>query len=133
MPSPVSLSFPLLAKELLEGSARARTYWIRSVYALAMFAAFGVCHLVQLGQRGSSAGLGMLGRGGELFDALIVAQLAGVWLVMPALCAGAFAREKERGTLVLLLLTPMTPWDLVLQKWLSRQIVMSWGLPSSSP
>ncbi len=126
-------SFPLLVKELIESASRKRTYWTRAAYAAVVFVAFAMLYLQQLDQYRGQGQMAMLGRGGGLFDSLVWLQLSGVLLVMPALCAGAFAREKERGSLVLLLLTPMSPWDLVLQKWFSRQIEMACYIVSAMP
>ena len=38
--------------------------------------------------------------------------------------AGALAQEKERETLGLLFLTDLTPWELILQKYIGRLIPM---------
>lgn len=133
MPAVPIPSFPLLVKELIESASRKRTYWTRSAYAVVVFGAFAVLYLQQAAQYRDLGQMGMLGRGGGIFDSLVWLQMTGVLLVMPALSAGAFAREKERGSLVLLLLTPMTRWDLVLQKWLSRQIEMACYVLSAMP
>jgi ABC-type transport system involved in multi-copper enzyme maturation permease subunit len=124
-------SFPLLAKELAELAARRRTYALRSVYALALGAAFALMYQQHL--RWRSDGIGMLGTGGELFDVLFWCQYWAILLLMPALAATAITHEKEQGSLTLLLLTDMGPWELVLQKWLSRLVAVGGFLLLSMP
>jgi ABC-type transport system involved in multi-copper enzyme maturation permease subunit len=61
-----------------------------------------------------------LGRGSTYFAILLTFQLVVMYLVVPLLTAGAIAGERQRETLVLLLLSPLTPRQIVLQKYLSR-------------
>ena len=114
------LGMPLLTKELLEQSARKRTYIVRFLYTLAIFAA----GLFIIYGRGSSGGVAQLGRGQEMFEQMSRLQLGAILLVLPATCAGAFAGEKERESLSLLLLTTIPRGMIVLQKFLSRVIPM---------
>ncbi len=115
-------SLPLLAKELLEISARKRTYVLRCVFATMLFIGFAVAY-VSASSRSSRA-LDMLGTGAPIFEFLFVALFIGIAFFMPAITAGTITSEKEQGTLVLLMLTPMRPWELVAQKYLSRLIAM---------
>jgi hypothetical protein len=50
--------------------------------------------------------------------------LVTIFLFLPPLMAGALAQEKERETLGLLFLTDLTPWELILQKYVGRLIPM---------
>ncbi|HYE05021.1 MAG TPA: ABC transporter permease subunit [Planctomycetota bacterium] len=119
-------SLPLVAKELTEQAARRRTYVLRVLYALLLVAVFAFAHH-QSGRHGGE----MLGRGRELFQVLVVAQMVGVLLIAPALIAGSISSEKERGSLTLLLLTRMSPGELLAQKWISGLIAVgSWVLIS---
>ena len=52
---------------------------------------------------------------------------------MPALAAGSLTSEKEQGSLTILLLTDLGPWELVLQKWLSRLVTVGSFLLLSMP
>ncbi|MFO1006797.1 MAG: ABC transporter permease subunit [Planctomycetaceae bacterium] len=114
------LGMPLLAKELTEQAARSRTYVIRSLYAALLFAA----GLFIVYGRGSSGGVAQMGQGQEMFNQIFRLQLLAIFVVLPATCAGAFAGEKERESLSLLLLTTIPRAMIVLQKLLSRVIPM---------
>jgi ABC-type transport system involved in multi-copper enzyme maturation permease subunit len=112
--------WPLLGKELREQSARKQMYVIRVVYALGLFGAFIVYYVRHLAEGSILA----LGRGLEPFQFLVTAQLFTIYLFLPPLMAGALAQEKERDTLGLLFLTDLTPWELILQKYVGRLIPM---------
>ena len=114
------LDWPLLGKELLEQAARKQMYVIRVVYALVLFGAFCVYYVRYLAEGQVLA----LGRGLGPFNFLVAAQLVTIFLFLPPLMAGALAQEKERETLGLLFLTDLTPWELILQKYVGRLIPM---------
>lgn len=114
------LGMPLLAKELAEQANRKRTYLVRFLYTAVLF---GVGLFIIYG-RGASGNSDLLGRGREMFDQVFGLQFTAILLVLPALCAGAFAGEKERESLSLLLLTTIPSPLIVLQKLLSRVIPM---------
>lgn len=115
-------SFPLLGKELIEVAARRRTYVIRVAIALLLLLVFAVA----FASIASSADpvMGMLGQGEDLFTGLALTMFCAVGILQPALGAASVTHEKEQGSLQLLLLTPMRPWELVLQKWASRVLAM---------
>lgn len=114
------LDWPLLGKELLEQAARKQMYVIRVVYALVLFGAFCIYYMRHLAEGPVLA----LGRGMGPFQFLVTAQLFTIYLFLPPLMAGALAQEKERDTLGLLFLTDLTPWELILQKYVGRLIPM---------
>ena len=114
------LGMPLLAKELTEQAARKRTYVIRFLYTAVLFSA----GLFIIYGRGATGGVAQLGQGQEMFNQMFRLQLGAILLVLPATCAGAFAGEKERESLSLLLLTTIPCGMIVLQKLLSRVIPM---------
>ena len=114
------LDWPLLGKELLEQAARKQMYVIRVTYALVLFGAFCVYYTRHLAEGPVLA----LGRGLAPFNFLVAAQLVTIFLFLPPLMAGALAQEKERETLGLLFLTDLTPWELILQKYVGRLIPM---------
>ena len=126
------LSFPLLTKELTEQSARKRTYVLRFVYATLLLLAFALVYQ-QTARFMSDQSLGMIGKGGDLFEALFYCQYWAILLLMPALAAGSLTSEKEQGSLTILLLTDLGPWELVLQKWLSRLVTVGSFLLLSMP
>ena len=109
---------PILRKDPLEMAVQRRTYLIRFGYALGLFVL--ACSLFYA-NIGLSAGAGQtLGRGADHFANLMTFQLAALRLLVPILTAGALTAEKERETLALLLLTTLTPRQIVLQKFASR-------------
>ncbi len=113
---------PLLAKELIEQAARRRTYIMRVIYA-------GLLYVFLIGPqlnffRGNSNPLNLLGHGRELWEALLALQLGGIALFLPALMAGRITQEKERDSLTLLLLTDLSPTQIIVQKYLAGLIPM---------
>lgn len=114
------VDWPLLGKELLEQASRKQTYVIRVTYAMVLFGAFIFYYIRNLGAEPVMA----LGRGRGPFLFLVTAQLLTIFLFLPPMMAGAIAEEKERDTLGLLFLTDLTPWELVLQKYIGRLIPM---------
>ena len=119
----LSAPLPLLAKELVEQSARRRTYVLRVVCAALLFTVFcaftyGIFERAQYG----SAQLGRAGR--EMFEAIVYIQFVGILIFQPALMSGVLAAEKERQSLSLLLLTDLRPREILLQKYVSRLIPM---------
>ena len=110
------LSLPLLTKELTEIAARRRTYITRVVYALLLFGFFVGMNESTL-RNAASNPLNAMGSGQNMFEVLIVLQLVGICLFLPAFTAGLITQEKERDSLVLLLLTELTPWQILLQKF----------------
>ncbi|HEV8002873.1 MAG TPA: ABC transporter permease subunit [Planctomycetaceae bacterium] len=113
-----SLRLPVLVKDLTELAAQRRTYLIRFVYGLVLFTSSGILFYANLGIGASARQT--LGRGATYFAILLTLQILAMYLVIPLMTAGAIAAERQRETLVLLLLSPLTPWQIILQKYLSR-------------
>ena len=116
-------SFPLLAKELTEAAARRRTYVLRVVYGVALFAVFAAMAPRWL-WRGTYDPLSVMGAGGGMFESILLLQFIGIALFLPAMMCGRIAEEKERDSLVLLFLTDLRPWSIVLQKYLGGLVPM---------
>lgn len=123
-PNILRYGLPLLTKELIEQAARRRTYVIRVLYAV-LLQCFGFLLAVETLQSFGMNPFGALGRGGMLFSKLTALQFTGVYLFMPALVCGVITQEKERDSLMLLLLTRLGPWTIVFEKLLSRLIPMA--------
>lgn len=115
------LSFPLLAKELAERAARPRTYWMRIGAGLLLYGAFWFSHDSLLKQN-SLGGLSVLGTGEYMFHTTVKFLFLCIALFVPAMLCGVITHEKERDSLVLLLLTRMRPWQIVMQKYLGGLI-----------
>lgn len=118
---------PLLAKELAEQSGRKRTYQLRMLFALVLYAP-ALCTVLFSGRtygsnpnfRGAIAQTQALGR--DLAETLLFTLLVCVYMFLPAMMAGAIAAEKENGSLQLLFLTDLKPREMILQKYLGRLI-----------
>lgn len=110
-------SFPLLTKELTERAARPRTYWLRVGAALLLYGGFWFNndHVLKLGTIDTFA---VLGAGRKMFEVTVMSLFACIAAFVPAMLCGVITHEKERDSLVLLLLTRMRPWQIVLQKYL---------------
>ena len=112
------MRLPILAKDLLERASRKRTYVVRFVYGLVLFVV--ACTLFY-GNIGLSADAGQsLGRGADHFAWLMSFQLAVLYALVPIITAEAVAGEKQRDTLALLLVTTLTPRQIILQKFAAR-------------
>jgi ABC-type transport system involved in multi-copper enzyme maturation permease subunit len=114
---------PLLTKDLIEQSARRRTYVLRVVYAVVLYGA-ALWVYGDMAGSGAQSGIANLGRGREMFAMLVKVQMAAIVILLPAICCGAITSEKERDTLGLLLLTKLSPLTIVLEKLLSRLVTM---------
>ena len=112
---------PILAKDLAVEAERKKTYVLRVLLVLLLAAAFFIS-LASLRERSGGGGLRALGGGREIFRNMIHLQLAAIFVYVPALVAGAIAREKERGALSLLLLTTLGRGEIVIEKLLGRLV-----------
>ena len=98
---------------------RPRTFMVRVAYGLAMLVLMSTAWLVLTGTQ-LIRDVGDLARfGSSLFQLLAPLQLAVVAFFSALLSASAVAQEKDRQTLILLLLTKLTNSELVLGKLLS--------------
>ncbi len=122
----LALGCPLLVKELTELAARKRTYQLRVLYAVILFATALTLFWAQLfdGFDSSGSPLSVLGRGDDMFQMLVALQFVGIYLFLPAMTCPAITSEKERDALPLLLLTRLGPWTIILEKLASRLIPM---------
>lgn len=115
LPSPALLP-AVLTRELRAAARRAGNYWIRVVVVTA---ALGAMLLQFAGGRLANAlgtGRGAALLGAELFAALHTALSVGLLLAAPLFAADCIARERRDGTLELLGLTPLRPFEIVLGK-----------------
>lgn len=133
LPFAKHFGLPLLEKELVEQSARKRTYVIRTLYAVLLFLSAGLMFYDTLARFRGGNPFQVLGQGREMFDILIALQFAGVYLFMPAITCGVLTQEKERDSLALLFLTRLGPWTILFEKLLSRLVPMGTFLLLSLP
>lgn len=125
-------SLPLLAKELVEMSARPRTYLVRVVYAAILLLISWVI-LYSTIPAGATSPLDVLGRGVWVMQGVGYLQNVGLQLVLPAIACGVFTTEKERNTLSLLFLTRLGPWTILFEKLVSRLLLSFSFLIISAP
>ncbi len=110
---------PVFTRELITAPRRPRFYWSRTVYvaglAILVATAWGLFTGAQhVRTVGDTARFGA-----AIFQILAVLQLTVAMFFSALLAASAVAQEKDRRTLVLLLLTHLTNSELVLGKLLA--------------
>lgn len=115
-------SFPMLTKELQEQAQQRRTYAIRFLYCLVLYLVVMYAFLPELFAVRDP--MEQLGRGKDLFELMSSIQYWMILIFMPIIASGSIAHEKERNTLQLVLLTRLTPWNIVFEKFLSRVLTM---------
>ncbi|MBI3269221.1 MAG: ABC transporter permease [Planctomycetes bacterium] len=110
----------ILSRELGSVARRGSNYALRACFVLFLALIVSVAWLE--GRRGVGGGsyseLSRIGRG--LFCALFVSEVFLVSLVAPLVTGGLIAGERQKKTLDLLFLTPMTALEIVLGKFLAR-------------
>ena len=121
-----SLDVPLLRKELIELANRRRTYVIRTFYA-ALFFGLVVVSAKNSGFMMTNDPYSVLGYGRIIFDQIFLWQAIGVYLFMPAIASTTITREREAGTLEILMTTKLSPATIIRDKILS-QVVPMWTL-----
>ncbi len=129
----LAIGLPLLTRELIEQSARRRTYWLRALYACLFYVAAGFFWYDSYSYRIQGGPLNVLGTGRNLFEVVLGLQFAGIYMFLPAMTCGVLTSEKERNTMSLLLLTRLGPWKIVVEKLLSRLVPMLFFLLLSVP
>ena len=115
--------FPLLRKDLLEQAARRRTYSVRVLFALCLLIIF-LIYFRQLLRQFDVDTASILGSGRNLFQYLAASMIIGLYLLVPALVAGIFPAERERGTMELLWITELRPTEILLESYLGRLVTI---------
>ncbi len=109
-PSFLSGSNPVLVRELRAGLRSIKAFALLAIYVALLGAIvtvnFPANFTIELTGDGGA-------RGQELFWTLVWGQIALILLLIPALSTGALAQERERQTLEPLLLSPLTPLQIV--------------------
>ncbi|MBI4585842.1 MAG: ABC transporter permease subunit [Planctomycetes bacterium] len=115
---------PLLGKELVELAAKKNLYHLRMAYAGILFLSFSIAFFEVWTATVKGSPFLLLGRGKPIFDFLIDFQFIGILVFLPGLAADAISRERERGSLLILINVGLSPLEIVLEKFLSRAIAM---------
>jgi len=98
---------PVVTRELRDQARQPFTYWLRVLGLVAMLGAA----LTFVLEHGLTPG-----EGGRMFAFLHGTLLLSIWVLVPLSVADCLSQERREGTLGLLLLTPLRPWDIVLAK-----------------
>ena len=114
--SSASVFGPVFHREVLTAPRRVRHYLYRSLYVVALLVLLGTAWLVLSGTQ-PIRNVGDLSRfGGTAFQFLAPLQLAVLTFLGALGAAAAVSQEKDRRTILLLLLTRMTNFELVVGK-----------------
>ena len=106
----INLSNPVLTRELRASLRNARAFALLALY-VALLGAFVTANFpgdtaVDLQHDGGR-------RANSLFQSIFFGQIVLILVIIPALATGALAQERERQTLQPLLLTPLSPLQIV--------------------
>lgn len=124
---------PVFNREVVIAPRRPRLYLTRTSYGVALLVIMLTAWLVVTGTQ-VVTNVGDLARFGTLLFQLLAPLQLGLALFFAALMAGsAVAQEKDRGTLILLLLTRLTNSELVLGKLLAGMLNVLVMLVASVP
>lgn len=116
------LAGPVFSRELVTAPRRARFFVSRAAYVATLFVLICTAWLVLAGTQ-QVQNVGDLARfGGILFPILAKLQLALALFFSALFTASAVAQEKDRRTLILLLMTRMTNSQLVLGRLLASML-----------
>ncbi len=124
---------PVFTRELVTAPRRLRFYVARAIYAAGLLALVSTAWLLLTGAQ-EVRNIGDMARfGATLFQILAPLQLALVMFFSAVLAASAVAQEKDRRTLVLLLMTNLSNSELVLGKLFANLlqlfVLLAAGLP----
>ena len=107
---------PILQRELAIAPRRPRLYLYRCLYGVALLILISTAWLVLAGTQVVRCVGDMARFGSILFEVVALLQLALLTFFAAMSAAGAVSQEKDRRTLILLLVTDMTNRELVLGK-----------------
>lgn len=127
------LAGPILAREAYTVPRRPRHYVQRSIYAGGIFLLVCTAWLVLAGTQHISTVGDMARFGSTLFQILAPLQLALMAFLAALKAASSVAQEKDRGTLILLLMTRMTNRELVVGKLLASLLDVAFMLWAALP
>lgn len=107
---------PIFYREATVVPKRAKTYLMRGVYVLALFSLLCTGYLVLDGSRSLSTSGDAARFGGWMFTVLAPLQLLVLASLAAVGAASSVAQEKDRRTLILLLLTRLSGFEVVVGK-----------------
>ena len=120
---------PIFAKELRITARRKRTYWLRFLYLGALLLALLFFYQVEMHPRlnsGNSVAAraeGLAEMGAVFFAVFGFFTLTAMLLIAPILTCTAINSERLHKTLPILLMTPISSWQIVAGKLTSRLLI----------
>lgn len=127
------LAGPIFSREVLTSPRQPRHFILRAGYVFALFVLMYTAGQATFGWQQVSS-IGETARFGTLlFQLLALVQLALVLFFAPLFAASRVAQEKDRQTLVLLLMTDLRDRELVLGKLLASLLPVGMLLAASAP
>ena len=127
------LAGPIFSREALTSPRQLRHYLIRSGYVVALLLLIYTAGLATFGWQ-EVRNLGDIARFGSLvFQLLSMVQMTLVLFFALLFAAGNVAQEKDRRTLILLLMTDLRDRELVLGKLLASLLIVAVLVAASAP
>ena len=124
---------PVFDRELLLTPKRPKTYVSRAVYVLVLFTLLCTGYLVLAGTRPLQTAGDSARFGGWMFTLLVPLQIVVVTFQSAVGAASNIAQEKDRRTLILLLLTRLSGYELVLGKLASSLLPVIQSVVAAVP
>ncbi|WP_417738575.1 hypothetical protein [Rosistilla oblonga] len=124
---------PVFNREAILAPKRTKTYLARSLYALGFFLLLSTGYLVLAGNRPLQTAGDSARFGGWMFALLVPLQLIIVTFQAAIGSASNIAQEKDRRTLILLLLSRLTGFELVVGKLAASLIPVVQSLAAGVP
>ena len=118
----------LLQKELIEHAANKRNYIIKFCYGLCLYSCF-----LLLWNKMQGHTFETLGNGHSLVHSIEILNFIVVCIVLPFTSSHLIAAEKEKGTLPLLMISRVSSYSLLLQKYASVVLITISFLTISLP
>ena len=106
------MELPLLRKELIEKAERPATYVRRVAFAAVLYGGF-IFRVMMVSESGE-----LMGAGQEMLKFVSFFLCLAICLIQPAYAASTVTSEKERESLVLLDLSPLSNMDILFEKFL---------------
>lgn len=122
---------PLLRRELQELAQKKRTYGLRCLVWLVFLFVFLLVY-IEVTSRASTV-MYILGRGNDMSEALFITLILTVYVLNPIMACTAITSEKEKQTLGLLIISKMSPVEIVVQKIFSHMLPLISLLLVSTP
>jgi ABC-type transport system involved in multi-copper enzyme maturation permease subunit len=126
----------IITFDLTRMARRGRTFMLRCAYAMLLlfFMYINYEEFIGAGYYGGGRSYSHLARFAEgFFYSFLALQFVAIFFVTPVYVGGAIAEEKERNTLLFLLTTPLSDWEIIFAKLTSRlshlALLLLTGLP----